>query len=449
MHSIQTRLAAGLLLSLIVLLLAQWLIVANSIEYLSEQYITSSIIHNSDLLVATINIDKSGKSVLDESRIDPVYSKPFSGFYYTIKINDQLFRSRSLWDESLPVTTISTGSAHTTRTSGPQGQELLLVTTAYSKQQNNIQITVAEDITDITQDIHSLLFRHGMTSLAILILLISLQTIIVRNSLRPLDKTRKDLIKLENGLIQSLDENVPREIFNLVHEINLRIDAFRQRLERSRRATGNLAHALKRPLTLLSQLSQDPDLKNNANTAKALQQYTAEIKQIIDRELKRARLAGTVIGTQQTDLEREVKALIKTLQAMYREKELNIDLATPVNCTSGMDREDLHEMLGNILDNACKWASHHIQINISCDNKLVIKVDDDGPGIPAKQSENILNRGTRLDEQVTGHGLGLAIVKDIIEEYQGTIVMTQSEQLGGLCTEIVIPWHHAADQPVK
>ena len=118
---------------------------------------------------------------------------------------------------------------------------------------------------------------------------------------------------------------------------------------------------------------------------------------------------------------------------------LDIELTTPDRCSASMDREDFHEMLGNILDNACKWATKKVNVSFSCKNNLTITVEDDGTGIPAEQRQNILNRGTRLDEQIAGHGLGLAIVKDIIDQYKGSMIMTSSETLGGLKTVITIP----------
>ncbi|MGD8567915.1 MAG: ATP-binding protein [Gammaproteobacteria bacterium] len=439
MKSIQTRLAGGLLISLIVLLLIQWIIVAISIRRLSEQYIASRLIHTSDTLAAAVTFKPSGEATLNDARMDPVFSKPFSGHYYLIKAADVTYRSRSLWDETLPAVQTQPGEFETQHFQGPENQHLLAVSTAYNKQGAVIQITVAEDISGITADINTLLKNHAGISLVILIMLIGLQVVIVRTSLRPLEKTRRDLIKLEQGLIQTLQEDVPREIHALVHEINVRIAAFRQRLERSRRATGNLAHALKGPLTLLTQLSQDSFFQQRPDIRSELEQHLVTIRNIVDRELKRARLAGTVVGAQQTRLKPEVSALVKTLQSMYRDKNLRFNVSIPEQCVSNMDREDFHEMMGNILDNACKWAAAQIKVTVNCDNGLLIIVEDDGGGIPEAQRNTILSRGKRLDEHTAGHGLGLAIVKDIIDQYNGHIIMKQSDILGGLRTEITIP----------
>ncbi|HEY5602967.1 MAG TPA: ATP-binding protein [Gammaproteobacteria bacterium] len=439
MRSIQTRLAAGLLLSLILLLFVQWLVIAASIRQLSEQYIVARMIHASDLLVAGVAIQDDGKPNLNTARIDPIYSQPFSGYYYTVSAGNEMLRSRSLWDESLPAVTTEPGSTEVTRMKGPHSQLLLVLGSAYQKQQQLIRVVVAEDISVIESDIDQLLFQHAGLSLIVLAILISLQVYLVRRNLRPLEKIRRDLDKLETGQIDALDENVPVEIVALVRELNTRIKAVQQRLQRSRRATGNLAHALKTPLTLLLQLSEHAYLQTNQELQQALQTQISSIKNLIERELKRARVAGTSVGTKQVKLKPEIQALVKSLEAMYREKGVDIHYEVAEHCLTIMEREDLHEMLGNILDNACKWATKKIHITISCDAGLHISVEDDGEGIPQEKLDAMLIRGQRLDEQKAGYGLGLSIVKDIVDQYQGSIHMSPSQTLGGLMTVIYIP----------
>ena len=439
MRSIQSRLASGLLLSLIVLLLVQWLIVAVSIRHLSEQYISSRLIHTADVLVAAVSVKSPKEISLDESRLDPVFSTPFSGYYYQLRANGQAFKSRSLWDQTLPLMETKAGEFSSQRTTGPQQQQLLITASTYQKQGVTIAVSVAEDISGITEDINTLLLNHGLVSLLILIVLMGIQVFTVRRGLLPLDKTRRDLQRLEEGEIQSLDENVPGEIHNLVKELNIRITAYQQRLERSRRATGNLAHALKAPLTILSQLIQDPVFRGDPETGDKLRENITQIQNTIDRELKRARLAGTVVGGRQTRVKSEVEVLARSLEAMYRDKNLQIDLNVAADCTANMEREDFLEMLGNVMDNACKWANQRISTSIDCVEGLTIIVEDDGPDIPEPEREAITTRGYRLDEQTAGHGLGLAIVKDIIDQYQGRMTMSHSDMLGGLRTELTIP----------
>jgi len=439
MKSIQTRLAFGLLISLTLLLFAQWVVIASSIREFSEQYIADRMLHTSDLLVAGVNKQPNNRYSLNTSRIDPIYSQAFSGYYYTLRIGDQQFSSRSLWDETLPESSVAPGNTEIRRVAGPQHQLLLVLANAYQKHQQDIQVVVAENISSIEKDIDRLLVQHTALSLVVLIVLVSLQVFLVRKNLQPLEKIRRDLNKLETGQIDGLDENVPEEIVALVKELNTRIRAVQQRLQRSRRTTGNLAHALKTPLTLLVQISESDELKSHPGLKESLKVHISTIRNIIDRELKRARVAGSSMGGKQAKLKPELQALVKSLEAMYRDKAIVIDYDVSENCPAMMEREDLHEMLGNVLDNACKWANDKILVSVSCEDGLRILVEDDGKGIPQELTEAILSRGHRLDEQTEGHGLGLSIVKDIVDQYQGSIHMSRSETLGGLLTIIYIP----------
>ena len=136
----------------------------------------------------------------------------------------------------------------------------------------------------------------------------------------------------------------------------------------------------------------------------------------------------------------EVQDLVNTLQAMYRDKNIQARIDIPSGANTNMDREDLHEMLGNILDNAWKWASQHCQVSVKqANNSLVFIVQDDGPGCEPLAMEEIVQRGVRLDESKQGHGLGLSIVKDIVAQYQGSLDISHSELLGGLKITINLP----------
>lgn len=439
MRSIQSRLATGLFISLIVLLVGQWLVVAFSIRSLSERYVVSQLIHATDILVAAVNITSGTPPSINSERIDPVYSKPFSGHYYMIRVGGQSFRSRSLWDQELSMPAVKIGELTSTREAGPQSQSLLVLSSSFKKQGETIQISVAEDIEQIENDINMFLLLHGTLSCLILALLITIQSRIVKKSLQPIETTRKEIQELESGAIDALNEDIPAELHPLVREINVRIKTVQQRLQRSRHATGNLAHALKGPLTLLNQLAQHEQIKANPELHDQLLLYTANIQDVINRELKRARLAGVGVAGRQSKLKPELEALIDSLRIIYRDKSLEITYQVMDQCASTLDREDLYEILGNLLDNACKWARNRVNIDIQCNTGLKIFIDDDGPGIPEQQRTRMLTRGQRLDEQTDGHGLGLAIVKDAVDQYGGSIQLLQSVTLGGLSVAINIP----------
>ena len=439
LDSIQTRLAAGLSLSLILLLIVQWLVVGISIRYLTEDYIASHLVQDSETLLAALSISSSDDITLDKSKLSPVYLRPFSGQYYKLSVGGKIFRSRSLWDTDLSNSSNDSQRFAQSIISGPQAQTLLQVTSRYRKKSNSITVTVAEDLTPIYEDITEFQVRYGIVSLSFVLLLLAMQAFIVKKNLKPLDKIRRELIALEKGVINQLQEDVPAEVLPLVHELNHQLKALGQRLDRSRNATGNLAHALKTPLSLLAQLANDDWIQQNQTIRDALIQAVNTIEQSINRELKRARVAGAQLGGRKTELEPEIKSLIETLRTIYQQKALNVHYTMSANIMCNMDRQDLMEMLGNVLDNACKWANHEVLLTIEDAQELVFSIEDDGPGCTVEEMEQLTKRGVRLDEQETGHGLGLSIVQGIVEDYMGKLTISSSVKLGGLSVLISIP----------
>jgi signal transduction histidine kinase len=451
MRSIQSRLALGLILSLILLFLVQWLVVSVSIRYLTENYIAAHLVQDSETILASLSISSNNDIKLTNSELGLVYSQPLSGQYYKVTVEETEFRSRSLWDTDLSHVEINNENKSQLIVNGPLHQILLQVTSRYTKNSKQIVISVAEDLTNIRKDINTFQIRFSIVTLLIVIILIAVQAYIVNKNLKPLDTIRRELKSLDEGLISQLDENVPLEVLPLVRELNQQLTALRQRLDRSRNATGNLAHALKTPLSLLYQLVDDPVLNNHIEYKEILLQSAKSIDESIKRELKRARIAGKQYSARHSKLEPEIKSLLETLTRIYQDKDLNIHYKLPKDISCNMDRQDLMEMLGNVLDNACKWAQQEVLITIEKTTELinagntkntehiVFIIEDDGAGCSIEEMENLTQRGNRLDEKTTGHGLGLSIVQSIIEDYRGELSILSSEKLGGLRITISIP----------
>jgi signal transduction histidine kinase len=224
-----------------------------------------------------------------------------------------------------------------------------------------------------------------------------------------------------------------------VVELNHQLHAIKKRLERSRNATGNLAHALKTPLTLITQIAGSDELEQFPNIKQALLQQAEAIQQNIERELARARVAGSHVAGRQTNLRPEIDNVVKILTAAYRQKELVVDIDIAPNVVCTIDRQDILELLGNLLENAYKWAAKRIKVTVEQNGDTRITIEDDGPGRSADDMGKLLRRGARADEQVAGHGLGLAIVTEIVEDYQGELAFSRSLELGGLCVSVSIP----------
>lgn len=171
-----------------------------------------------------------------------------------------------------------------------------------------------------------------------------------------------------------------------------------------------------------------------------LEHQTVIIRSLIDRELKRARIAGAVMPGQQVLLAREVADLLETLRKIYQDKHLAMESYIPAESLFPGDRDDLLELLGNLLDNACKWAVGRVRLSVTeTDHGLRIAVEDDGPGCAPEQLEHLTGRGARVDESRAGHGLGLAIVADILEQYDGRLQLGRSADLGGFLAAAELP----------
>jgi signal transduction histidine kinase len=243
---------------------------------------------------------------------------------------------------------------------------------------------------------------------------------------------------LEQGDRAQLDTDVPQEVAALVHEVNWLLKALDQRLQRSRNALGDLAHALKTPLTVLQQLPREDALKSQPEICHILQTQTNNMQSIMERVLKRARMAGAGPTLAKFDINQEIPALIKVLQSMYRDKNLTISFVAPETGILLIDREDMLELTGNLLDNACKWAKSRINLYFDINHDVRLIVEDDGPGVSDVDIATLTQRGTRLDEAVNGHGLGLSIAQLIAEQQGGQLNLRRSNDLGGFCVEALL-----------
>jgi signal transduction histidine kinase len=440
MTSLQLRLNIGLLVSLLAVFALLWVMVSASIRDLAEDYIAARLQHDTEALLGAVEITPDGDALFDDSRQDAIYSQPFSGHYFSIQVGRQTIRSRSLWDQQLQTSAVDSGELVRKHTDGPRSQPLFVITRAFEKDGQKITITIAEDLSAIEKDIAGFQAGFALLALGMLLVLIILQTLILRLGMRPLANIRHEVKLLERGERDHLSHDVPDEVRPLIGEINHLLQILGTRLQRSRNALGDLAHAMKKPLTVLSQLTQDEQLRQTPELQKTIATQVVAMQRTTDHILKRARLAGEGPVNTICDVTTEVPLLIDTLQRMHASRSIDVELHITGDVEIRADREDLLELLGNLMDNAFKWAKEKIHLSIKpMTGQVQITIEDDGPGVPAEAIEKLVERGARLDEQTEGHGLGLAIVQDIVELYNGSITMGRSVQLQGFRVSVTLP----------
>lgn len=440
MRSLQTQLSTGLIVALIVVMTILLAIAGYSLRHLTEEFVVTRLEHDMDALLVALTFDEAGRPLLNLGRVNPIFNQPYSGHYYKLKVDSHELRSRSLWDTDLTIPSITTANPAREFVPGPQDQVLLLLAQRFRVQDKEIALAVSEDFTPLANGLRRIMISGVIVTALLLAALIGLQRLIVLQGLKPFEATRRDMLRLAQGEIQQLKTDVPVEVQPLIAEINRLIQLTSQRLQRSRHALGNLAHSLKAPLTILMQLAEHPEVKHQDNLCGELGRQTQRIRLLVERELKRARIAGMATPGQRVILNEEIASLVDTLGKIYRDKGLAIECRIPPHSAFPGDRDDLLELLGNLLDNACQWAAHAVRLTVTATSKqLCFEVEDDGPGCAPEQLALLTQRGARVDESRRGHGLGLAIVTAIVDQYGGRLNLGRSPDLGGFLAEVEIP----------
>ncbi|AZL73364.1 sensor histidine kinase [Pseudomonas oryziphila] len=435
MKSIQARLSLGLVAVLVVVGLAFAQLTLWLFEAGLQRYLETGLRKESENLLVALVRGPSGLQ-LDERRISAAYQRPFSGYYFRIDFDQGTWRSRSLWDLDMPKP--ARPGLDDGHELGPEGQQLLAYRGDYRRLGQDISISVAQDYSPVREGFRRMQqIGLGMGLVALLLVLV-LQRITVTRSLRPLERARQQIAQLQQGQRSQLDAQVPSELQPLVDQINHLLNHTEDSLRRSRNALGNLGHALKTPLAVLLSLAASERLQALPEVRAQMREQLEQIQQRLARELNRARLAGDALPGAQFDCDAELPGLLATL-AMIHGEGLLLERDVPPGLLLPWDREDLLELLGNLLDNACKWADSEVRVGMAATAEgYQLWVDDDGPGIPESQRLQVLERGSRLDEQVDGHGLGLGIVRDIVDAWGGRIALLDSPQ-GGLRVSIELP----------
>jgi len=445
LNSLSFRLIAGAAAWSSVALLVGGIALAVNFRDAVERNYDKRLILAWDSLVGLLEVGKDGALTISGPMADPRFEQPFSGWYWQISVGGANLRSRSLWDELLAVPPHIAADDYTRTTGeGPDYQNLRVIARNVILPGANQPYTVilAADQAEIIQQIarFNTLLARSFSLLAFG--LVMAMVIQVKVGLAPLRQVRAALAAIRAGRAERLDGSFPAEIAPLAEELNALIGHNRQVLERSRTQVGNLAHALKTPLSVLTNEAESTP----GPLSETVSRQTRIMREQVDHYLARARAAATskVIGAR-TNIKQVVGGLARTLERIYADKNVEIKIQCPDSMYFKGERQDFEEVIGNLLDNACKWAEAHVRI--TCElmagtpeqpSFVRITIEDDGPGLASHQRDDVLKRGARLDESMPGSGLGLSIVTEIADLYGGQLSLGRSS-LGGLAACLDLP----------
>jgi len=405
-----------------------------------EEHYDAHVFTHVEELVAAIETSPEGKRRLHSQPTDPRFHLLNSGWYWEVlSAGELLGKSPSLGENQLDLTGLSMVENHDVQTVfGPNRQKLRaqVIHTTYPHDVGSLTFVATAPVMQITDDVHDFVF-HIFIAFLVLGIGLSIAVVVqVRVALKPLKAIRSAISDVQTGKTRRLPQDFPSDVQPLVNELNFLLDHNELLLKRARNQLGDLAHAVKNPLTVIRNEARSMENKQGQLILDQSQAMAGSI----DHCLSRASVYGKrdAIGYR-TSVEPVIDDLIYAVKHIYQDRDIEFQLSGLSEHWFRGEVQDLEEMAGNLIDNACKWAKSQVVVQcVTEKNRLVLAVDDDGPGIAGEDMKDVMQRGRKLDESYAGHGHGLGIVKDIADLYGGTLKLSRSP-LGGLRAELDLP----------
>ena len=395
---------------------------------------------------ATVDQGQVTAPQLGDARLSRVYSGKYwelgqvmGGRVHALPLG----RSRSLWDSELQgppdMSRLTLGSTVHYNAKGPQNEPLRVVALArgLTGVQTPVVFMAAEDRSPVNRDVRNFAIRTAallVVAGGLLILAVILQ---VRVGLKPLFDLRREVMQVRTGKAERVAGRYPAELEPLAQELNALVSHNQEVVDRQRTHVGNLAHALKTPLSVM--LAEAADTPGPLADLVVRQAETMRTQ--VDHHLRRARTAARAQGSRdRTQVSPALEELARTLERIFEEKRVMVDWTCEDDLDFQGERQDLLEIAGNCMENACKWCRRGVWVAAEpiSDERLRLVLEDDGPGLPPDRRDEVFKRGARLDESAPGSGLGLSIVDELVRAYAGKIELGQSEH-GGLKVSIELP----------
>jgi len=450
--SLATRLFVSATVWVVVVLLITGVVLSSVYRSATERAFDRRLNLYLRTLVAEVATPEEASDHQFQSLGEPLFDLPLSGWYWQIIREDtpkpEVRASRSLWDKKLPKLEdehipLSASGVRQGYVGGPEGQDLRMVERPVDLgADGKFLVTVAGDATEIYEETRAFDYYLFGTFAALTIGLLLTTVFQVRFGLAPLKRISDAIADIRSGRAERLEGSFPVEIAPLARETNALIEANREIVERARTHVGNLAHAVKTPLSVI--VNEATAHGADPFATKILEQASVMRDQVA-HHLERARIAArpTIVATV-TEVEPVIEALGRTMEKIHR--GIDIETAAPAGAKFRGERQDFEEMVGNLVDNACKWARAQVSIRVEVrpaaaperQAMLHIVVDDDGKGLSPDERAQVSRRGKRLDESKPGSGLGLSIVVDLAALYGGRLAL-DAAPLGGLRAELTLP----------
>ena len=424
---------------LVALVVTGLMLVKSHRAHTAQHYDAHVSMHLEELTGAS-HFSEEGDFTLAFRPSDPRYRVRYSGWYWEVKQgHETLVSSLSLGHSSLDLKGVKPAShVRIHEIAGPQNEILRVHVIAMKVDPGRDPIvflatapsrSITEDVVEYSNDV-----LLGFIALGIgLLLTVVVQ---VRVALKPLKAISSSIADIRAGKVSELPADQLEDVQPLVDELNNLLDHNAELVKRARNQLGDLAHSVKNPLAVINNAVHEME----AGQKELILQQTKDISRSVDHYLSRARTFGTqkVLGSR-SSIRSATEDLVYVMQKIYKQRNLDFDLSGLRGCWFRGEGQDLEEMLGNLLDNACKWAKNGVRVSCGTENgRLEIAVADDGPGIAKEDFDHVMRRGHKLDESKPGHGQGLGIVKDIAALYGGSLQLERSH-LGGLQAKLDLP----------
>lgn len=425
--------------------LASVVIAAVVLIWLFERHVArqveSELYSHVTQLAALTEPDGRGSYLLREQMASPLYSRPFSSWVWQIRRDGVvLLQSRSLGPlNATSVTVLTAPSGSVGYFKGPMDQQLTGLSRQISPRFSNERLTfvVARPSNEVQAAIAQ--FRNSVVLVLALFAIgqVATAALLVSTGLEPLTRLRRWVVALRKG--EAISDNLrwPKEIQPVVQEIEELENHVERLITRARGQAADLAHSIKTPLSVLHQIGET----HSGPDAELLRRQNARIDAALQRHLAHVRASGR--GRARISIQEVVEDLSLALEKTLSLKEIPLKLNLARDAAVTCDENDIYEIIGNLMDNASKWAKSQIQVTSTVkDGMVCICVDDDGPGIFEEDASEILKRGHRLDQRQPGQGLGLSIVSDLLDAYSGSLQVERSP-IGGARIKVVLPEAHS------